>query len=67
MKRITMLCVAIFGLLYVACASEESDELNCRSDMKHFCKEWIENCDDSRCDEEDYRKNCRPRIVFVCE
>ena len=67
MKRITMLCMVVFGLLYAACANEESDELKCRSDMKFFCKEWIENCDDLRCDEEDYRKNCRPRIVFVCE
>ena len=57
----------VLGVLFLSCGDEGSDELKCRSDMKHFCKEWIEDCDNSRCDEEDYRKNCHPRIVFICE
>jgi len=64
---IRLLLAVVAVLCCMTCANEESDELKCRSDMKHFCKEWIENCDNSRCDEEDYRKNCHPRIVFICE
>jgi len=54
-------------LCCMTCDDEGSDELECRSDMKLFCKEWIEDCDNARCNEEDYRKNCHPRIVFICE
>ena len=61
------LLLAIMAFGFISCDDTPSRELNCRSDMKYFCKEWIENCDNSRCDEEDYRVNCRLRTVFICE
>ena len=64
---IRLLVVPVVILCCITCGDEKSDELQCRSDMKYTCKEWVEDCDNSRCDEEDYQKNCRPRIVFICE
>ena len=69
MRKIITLIIILTSVAYVSCDDEEkSDDLTCRSGMMYFCKPWVENCEQERCEEEEYQaKNCRLRTIFICE